>query len=132
MLFFVAIGVGIEPIATNEVYVYWYSTITLPIGSAVFSLLGFYILSASYRAFKIRTFETAVFLIVGVLIIMYNAPIMTALWSGFNTIGAWILEVPNLGGQRAIIIGAGLGVIILALRTLLGRETGWLGSREAA
>jgi len=39
----------------------------------------------------------------------------------------WIMDVPNLAGQRAIMIGISLGVISMSLRIILGVERTYLG-----
>jgi hypothetical protein len=39
----------------------------------------------------------------------------------------WIMGVPNLAGQRAIMIGIALGVISMCLRVILGIERTYLG-----
>ena len=39
----------------------------------------------------------------------------------------WVMNSPNLAGQRAIIIGIGLGVISMSLRLILGIERSYLG-----
>jgi hypothetical protein len=39
----------------------------------------------------------------------------------------WIMNAPNLAGQRAIMIGISLGVISMSLRLLLGIERSYLG-----
>ena len=42
-------------------------------------------------------------------------------------LAVWILSSPNLAGQRAIIIGIGLGVVSMSLRLILGVERSYLG-----
>jgi hypothetical protein len=58
--------------------------------------------------------------------VMSNAPFFTATWPGFKTIGDWIFAVPNMATNRAVTIGAALGAIALAVRTLMGIERGYL------
>ena len=38
----------------------------------------------------------------------------------------WIFAVPNMATNRAVMIGAALGAIALAVRTLMGIERGYL------
>ena len=45
-----------------------------------------------------------------------------------SSLANWIMSVPNLAGQRAILIGIALGVASLSLRILLGVERSHLGS----
>ena len=39
----------------------------------------------------------------------------------------WIMNSPNLAGQRSIMIGIGLGVVAMSLRVILGIERTYLG-----
>ena len=50
-------------------------------------------------------------------------------WSIFQipNMAIWIMNSPNLAGQRAIMIGIGLGVVSMSLRLLLGIERTYLG-----
>ena len=45
-----------------------------------------------------------------------------------QSVANWIMSVPNLAGQRAIVIGIALGVVSLSLRVILGVERSHLGS----
>jgi ABC-type dipeptide/oligopeptide/nickel transport system permease subunit len=57
----------------------------------------------------------------------YSAPYGTAFWMGFESIGNWIKDVPQMAGQRAIIIGMAVGLIAIFVRTILGLERAQLG-----
>ena len=42
----------------------------------------------------------------------------------------WIMLVPQLAGQRAIMIGICLGIISMSLRIILGVERSYLGTEN--
>jgi len=97
--------------------------ILTPLGATIFSLLAFFIASAAFRAFRARSFAATLLLLAGVIVMLGRV-----LWGNLLTGGlasdlqVWILNVPSLAGQRAIIIGAGIGIVSVCLRVLLGVE----------
>ena len=120
---------------TNDWTFNWvYSNAVVALDSAMYSLLAFFIASASFRAFKARTKEAGVLLISGAITMLYNAPAGSAIFGplapSFNDLGDWILNVPNMAGFRGILIGAAVGAISLGIRVLTGRERGYLGAGE--
>jgi hypothetical protein len=98
-----------------------------PLTSSFYAILGFFIVSASYRAMRARSIESGLLLITGVIVMLRNAPIGNVIWTGFPVIGTWLLNIPNTAGNRAVFIGVGVGTILLGLRVLLGYERSYLG-----
>ncbi len=99
-----------------------------PLHATIFSLLAFYVVSASVRAFRARSLESSVLLAAALLVLLGRIP-MAGLGGGtllsrlpFEDISLWILSVPNTAGQRALMIGIALGTVALALRMILGLE----------
>jgi len=111
----------------NPAFYWYYDNVYAHLSATIFSLLAFFIASAAYRAFKMRTMEAAVLLVVGSLVMLGRAPLGGAIWPGFTTIQAWFMAVPNVAGFRAILIGVAIGAISLAIRQLIGVERGYLG-----
>ncbi|HWP30922.1 MAG TPA: hypothetical protein VNK96_04235 [Fimbriimonadales bacterium] len=103
--------------------------------AAMFSLIAFFILSAAYRAFRIRSIEATILMLVALVILLSFVPLGLALtnWldpKGFegnfriDTISDWILATLNTPAIRAINLGLGLGVVAMATRIMLGLEKG--------
>jgi hypothetical protein len=111
----------------SELFSWFYSDVYVHMDATIFSMLAFFIASAAYRAFRLRSVEASVLLIVGALMLLGRAPIGAVIWEGFPTIAQWLLDVPNAAGNRAITIGIAVGAISLAIRQLLGVERGYLG-----
>jgi hypothetical protein len=114
----------------NPVFEFLFMNVLTPLGATMYSIIAFFITSAAYRSFRARSNEATVVLVAGILMICYNAPLMTSMWPGFTPIGDWIFSVPNMATMRAVIIGAALGAIALAMRVLLGIERGYLRGGE--
>lgn len=100
------------------VWEFLYYKVLVNINSSIFSLLGFFIASAAYRAFKARTLESTILLAAGLLVVVGQAPVADLAWPGFSAIRDWILTFPNTAGQRGILIGAALGILTFSVRRL--------------
>lgn len=115
----------------HPLFKFFYGDVYVPLYAAAYALTGFYIISALYRSFKARNYESALLLVSASILLLKNAPIGEAiLGKGIVTLGDWIMGVPNAAGNMAILIGFAIGVIILSLRTLLGMERGFLGGSK--
>jgi len=108
-------------------YALIYNHILSPLSSGIWACLAFYVASASYRAFRARSLEATVLLVSAVAVMLGAAPIGAQIWSKFPEIQGWLMSVPNMTGQRGIVIGAAIGSFVTALRVLLGIERGHFG-----
>jgi hypothetical protein len=110
----------------NPVYSWLFTYGQTALSGTMYAIIAFFITSAAYRAFRAKNIESTLVLVAGLFMVMSNAPFFTAAWPGFKTIGDWIFAVPNMATNRAVTIGAALGAIALAVRTLMGIERGYL------
>lgn len=114
-------------------FIWLYNNIYDPLASTMFALLAFFITSAAYRAFRARSTEAALLLGAAILVMIGQVPVGAAIWGpesflgGFPGIKDWIMDVPNLAGKRAVLMGAALGAISTGLRVILGLERAHLG-----
>jgi hypothetical protein len=110
-----------------------YDTTYDPLAATMFALLAFFITSAAYRAFRARSTEAVLLLGAAILVMLGQVPVGAAIWGeksflgGFPGVKDWIMDVPNLAGKRAILMGAALGAISTGLRVILGLERAHLG-----
>jgi len=104
---------------STPIWEFLYYKTLVNINSSIFSLLAFFIASAAYRAFKARSLESTILLVAGLLVVLGQAPIADLIWPGFSIIRDWIMAFPNTAGQRGIIIGAALGIIVFSVRRLI-------------
>ena len=118
LLIVIGVFFGIE----NPTYSWLYTYILLPSWRTVYTIIIFFMATAAYRAFRARNPPSAVMLVCGILVLLRNAPVGHTIWSGFYPIGTWILDVVNLSGGRAIMIGSMIGALSLLIKILIGKE----------
>jgi len=104
-----------------------FNYILIPAQATLFSMLAFYVASAAYRAFRVRTWLATVLLVTAFIIMLRIVPLPAPLSGWVAEIVRWILEVPNMAAKRAIIIGVGLGGVAYSMKIILGIERGYMG-----
>jgi len=102
--------------------------IFVPLGSSMFALLSFYIASAAFRAFRLRSFEAALLMVTAVLVVFGQVSFIASHWDGFALIRNWLLTVPNTAAFRGISLGASVASIVLAIRVWLSMDNNQAGS----
>jgi hypothetical protein len=109
--------------------------------STMFSLIAFYIVSAAYRAFRIRSTEAALMMVAAAIIMLALVPVGAAITNWLPTsgwlsafrlerIGYWLLIGPNMAAQRAIAFGIAVGSMAMGLRIWLSLERGSFFDRQ--
>ncbi len=115
---------------------YLFDNVYQNLSATMFSLLAFFIASAAYRAFIGRTFESKLLVVSAILVMLGRTTLGTYLtgwlpnsldFLHLPNIASFIMKYPNTAGQRAIMIGAGLGIIGSSIRIILGIERSYLG-----
>ena len=107
----------------KHVYRLLFEGLFVALGSAMFSLLGFYIAAAAYRAFRVRSAESSLMMIAAVLVMLGQIPFGVWIWSGLPDVRLWLLEVPNSAAFRAITLGAGVAGLVMAFRMWFSIES---------
>ncbi|MBU0982458.1 MAG: hypothetical protein KKA42_01210 [candidate division Zixibacteria bacterium] len=117
-----------------------YRNVFVPLGSTMYALLAFFVASASYRAFRAKNREATILLVAAFIILLGSTPFgaWLTIWMPESmsileipNLAVWIMSSPNMAGQRAIMIGIGLGVVSMSLRLILGIERSYLGEDGA-
>lgn len=134
----VAIGAaeGRDFLTEHKMSKWIYDQIYSPMSATMFALLAFYIASAAFRAFRIRTLEAGLLAVAALIVMLGRVPIGNILtaWLPHSvqlpTLQDWIMEVPQNAAKRAILIGAALGVMATGLRVILGIERSYLSGEE--
>lgn len=106
----------------------FFDYVMMPILATVFALLAFFIASAAYRAFRARNLLATLLLIAALIVMLRFNPYLQPIFGDYVAkTSNWLMNVPNLAAQRAIVIGVGLGIVSTALKVILGIERGYMG-----
>lgn len=109
-----------------------YNNLYVPMQATMFALLAFYIASAAFRAFRIRTLDAGLLAIAALIVMIGRVPVGQFLTRDLPhplqlpTWAGWLLEWPQNAAKRGIAIGAGLGVMATGLRIILGIERNYM------
>lgn len=107
--------------------------------ATMFSLLAFFVASASFRAFRVKSKEAGLLMGAAFIVMLGNVPIgnlVSRLLSYIPLIGPyldiamikeWILAYPSSAAQSAILVGAMLGYISASMKIIFGVERSHLG-----
>jgi hypothetical protein len=98
--------------------------------AATFSLLAFYIASAAYRAFRVRSLDAALMMLAAFVVMLGQVPIGRWLtgWVPnvppvsllrLENLGEWVMRWWNSPAQRAIALGVAVGALAMSLRIWL-------------
>lgn len=119
----------------------WFEGMLQPLGATMFAVLAFFIVSASYRAFRIKSAEATLMMIAAFIVMLGQVPIGAWLTGWLPSEGLlsnlrlehssyWILTIPNMAAQRGIDFGIGVGMLAMALRIWLSLERGSFFDKE--
>ncbi len=109
---------------------YMFQNMVVPMGATMFSLLAFFVASAAFRAFRASNWRATLLLASAFIVMLGRVPIGDMIWSKIPVISEWIMQVPNLAGQRAVMIGVAMGVVATSLRMIFGIERSYLGGTD--
>lgn len=108
---------------SKKIYDLFFDGLFVALGSAMFSLLGFYIAAAAYRAFRIQSAESALMLGAALVVMLGQIPFGVWLYDGFPDLRLFLMQVPNAAAFRAVKIGAAVAGLIMAYRMWFSIES---------
>ena len=120
----------------NSVSTWLYDQLYSPMNATMFALLAFFIASAAFRAFRIRTVEAGLLAAAALIVMLGRVPLGDVMTQWLpeplrlGSIQDWIMNFPQNAAKRAILIGAAMGVMATGLRVILGIERSYLGGGE--
>jgi len=124
-------GITGAPLAPGSLFEWIYDYIYSPTDATFFALLAFFAASAAFRAFRMHNRQATIMLLtafvnplgqtfVGALVTEW----LPEKWQflEISNLVQWLMAVPLTAGNRAIIIGVALGVVVTCLKIILGIE----------
>lgn len=110
-----------QPSGSSQPIIQWiFVNVQVPIQASLSALLVFFVISAAYRLLLVRNLESAVMLIVVLLVLLGQTTI--GLLPILPELKDWLLGVPAMAGVRGLLLGVALGAILTGIRLLLGVE----------
>jgi len=80
--------------------------------------------NAVFRVFRVTSLETLTITGVYILVWLRYLTTFTAFVPGIVPVFSWIEAVPHVAAQRAGLMGAAIGAMVVGIRALFGREPG--------
>jgi hypothetical protein len=99
-----------------------YNNLYSAMSATMFSLLAFFIASAAFRAFRVRTMEALLLAIAAFILMLGRVPIGNLIHPVLPQAADWLMEIPQNAAKRGILMGAALGVMATGFRIILGIE----------
>ncbi|HMP41431.1 MAG TPA: hypothetical protein PKA05_13700 [Roseiflexaceae bacterium] len=97
-----------------------------PLASSFLALLTFFSLSAAIRAFRRRSAEAAVIVVVTAIAVLVAVLPQLQVASIVGDGVAWLYEYLALAGARGLLIGSAIGATVAGVRILLGFDQPYL------
>lgn len=121
---------------------FWmFTNLKVSMESTMYSMLAFFISSAAFRAFRARSLDATIMLLVALFVMVGRVPIgdLVSNWlhdaAGlpfrlFSDGTNWIMDTPLTGARRAVRLGIALSIVATSVRIIFGIERSYLGRGE--
>ncbi len=125
------VQVDFAPDVMKTGFDFMFKAFLVPLGIATFSTITFYMISAAYRAFKIRSAEAVLLMVAAFIVMIGQLPLGAWLTHGlpdsvFYLQLPWLaqklLMVANSSAFRGVLIGIMIGGLAAGLRIWLGMD----------
>jgi hypothetical protein len=91
---------------TKRFYDFLFEGLFISLGAAMFSLLGFYISAAAYRAFRGKSMESVLMMTAALFVMLGQIPFGLWISDALPEIRLWLLQVPSGCHDQRIAFGA--------------------------
>jgi hypothetical protein len=100
----------------------FYDATIAPLGATLMSLFIVWITPGFYRAVRARNIPTTLLIIAMIIVLIGGSPIGSVYLPMTSTWTSWLNSVVSMGAQRGLKITIGLGLIVMSIRIIIGRE----------
>jgi hypothetical protein len=127
----------------NKVYDILFEGLLQQMDAAMFSIIAFYILSAAYRAFRVRSVEATILLGTALIVMLSLMGAVAYLWDvkaiggmtggdqnsfinnfQLSSISGWLRDTFQTSSLRGVDFGVGIGALAMGMRLWLSLERG--------
>ena len=123
---FITLGVGVaQPSGAARAWILEYAY--QPRQSTMTALLAFFVVTAAYRAFRLRSLDAGILLATSLALLLAQLPLGIPY---LRPLRDWLLSVPVAAGVRGLLLGVALGTMATSLRVLLAIDRPYAGKQE--
>lgn len=128
----------VNPDGSMTSFGWMYTFFLSPLQSTMFAMIAFFIVSCSFRAFRIKTAEAFVLFLSAFILLAGRVPIGQMVFDKLfafanvtiSQVVEWIMSVPVVSARRGIMIGIALGAIAMSIKIIVGIERQYLGGKD--
>ena len=131
VFFAVPLIMGLAKGTGSPAYEWSYNFIYSPLSASIVGLGIFWLVSASYRAFRIRNLHSALLLGAAVITMVGSAGLGKKYIPMSAEVYDWILTVPTSAILRSLSMLSAVGMAVVSLRILVGLERRPLGGGDS-
>ncbi len=129
--FAVTFAIGVAQGPAGDWFVWIFDYVYAPLESSLLALVAFALVDTALRRMRARSGETALIIATAAIVMLGRAPATSAAATLLTPVADWLTRVPNVAGQRVLLIGAAIAACSTLLRLLLGVERDYLGERRS-
>ena len=105
---------------TSALYKNIYSNVAIQAYNAMSATTALFVISAGFKAFRMRTTESTVLMIIAILMMIGQTTLGAAIWPMFPVIRDWVWNFPAGGAMRGVTIVTAIGLVSITLRIVSG------------
>ncbi|MFC1803380.1 hypothetical protein ACFL0D_05375 [Thermoproteota archaeon] len=101
-----------------------------PSQQAMVAYMGFQTIIIIYIGFRVKDLGSALFTLAFIAVTFTYMSFLESYSPIFQLFGNWVNSVPNMAGQRGLLVGIGIGLFSVVIRTILGYERTFMAGAE--